>query len=261
MKKETSQNLLDDSFDKSFMLLCPINLNQTQNLIIPPVPPHLVRLSKTYNQIPNSIKKIDRLSSNDDLMIESTPHNPQFERKTIAAKTTIESKIQQEAQNFFRDSKFLGPNKILNFEEKSANSNGSRRVSQLIPDNAANNKYRKSHFNKEGINVFKVSDEKKKNKKIICLEKFLESAIFQILITTLIIYALFGTDIKFLCFNKDKDLSFDILTLISLIVFTLEIIISIVVKKDYLFSFFFWLDVFSTMTLILDLSWVDEALL
>lgn len=42
--------------------------------------------------------------------------------------------------------------------------------------------------------------------------------------------------------------------------FTIEIILSIICKKGYFNSFFFWLDLISTITLILDLTWVSDKL-
>lgn len=42
--------------------------------------------------------------------------------------------------------------------------------------------------------------------------------------------------------------------------FFLEIILSVYVKSDYFNSFFFWLDLISSVTLILDLTWVNEAI-
>ena len=54
-------------------------------------------------------------------------------------------------------------------------------------------------------------------------------------------------------FHKDADIFFDVLTIISLVVFAVEIIMSWIVKDDYKFSFFFWLDVISTLSLILDI--------
>merc|ERR1719456_1739103 len=43
-------------------------------------------------------------------------------------------------------------------------------------------------------------------------------------------------------------------------VFILEVICSSIGKEDYLFGFFFWLDLISTASLILDVSLVAEAL-
>ena len=45
-----------------------------------------------------------------------------------------------------------------------------------------------------------------------------------------------------------------------MLMFILEILISSFAKKEeYLFSFYFWLDFISTVSLILDISWVWDA--
>ena len=71
--------------------------------------------------------------------------------------------------------------------------------------------------------------------------------------TLLTIYALFGDDIRVMATTKSADTGFDAMTILCLVVFSIEIIMSILCKRDYLFSFFFWLDVVSTLSLILDI--------
>ena len=262
--KLASQDILDDSFDKSFINLC-----NNPNNAIPPNLPQISRFSKTYNQINFQTEKLEKLPSNDDITsakIVYTKESPHInlERKSLLAKTTVESNIFKiETNNYFKEGQVLTPqtpqNNVISPEIKGSSNDTSRRISQLVGEN--NKNYRKSHFNKEEVNVFKVLEEKQKNKCMKRLEDFLESSLFQSLITILIVYALFGSDIKILCFEKNDDISFNILTLISLTIFFMEIFLSILVKKNYVFSFFFWLDLVSTMTLFLDLSWVDEAML
>lgn len=52
--------------------------------------------------------------------------------------------------------------------------------------------------------------------------------------------------------NKD-DLYFDIVTITALVSFTIEITMSVMAKPGYVFSFFFWLDIMSTLSLIMDI--------
>ena len=40
--------------------------------------------------------------------------------------------------------------------------------------------------------------------------------------------------------------------------FSIEIILSVLCKKNYFLSFFFWLDILSTITLVFDLGWVNK---
>jgi len=81
----------------------------------------------------------------------------------------------------------------------------------------------------------------------------LDYSVFNFFITIITIYALFGDDSRVLFFNRPFDIYFDVITLIALFAFTFEITISVYAVKGYLFSFFFWLDVISTLSLILDL--------
>ena len=110
------------------------------------------------------------------------------------------------------------------------------------------------------VDVFKVKDEIK-NKWISRADWFLQSNVFQFPITLLTVYALFFGDVKFLISSKSDDDSFDALFFLSIACFSFEIIISMLVKKDYIFSFFFWLDITSTATLLFDLSMVSSNIL
>ena len=63
-----------------------------------------------------------------------------------------------------------------------------------------------------------------------------------------------------MAFDKNADLAFDILTIICLCVFSIEIIISVLAKPDYFMSFFFWLDLISTVSLILDIGLISSEI-
>lgn len=110
------------------------------------------------------------------------------------------------------------------------------------------------------IDVFKVS-EVIRSKRIIALENLIEGKGFQTVVTLFTLYALFAADLKYLISTKDSDDIWDSFTIFSLCIFSFEICCSIFYKKNYLLSFFFWLDVLSTITLIFDLSSVDSGLL
>jgi hypothetical protein len=60
--------------------------------------------------------------------------------------------------------------------------------------------------------------------------------------------------------DVNGDIVFDVITISCLVAFTFEIIITIIVKDDYLWSFFFFLDLISTISLILDISIVTNVL-
>lgn len=237
----------NDSFnDKSFLALCNPNLSQSY--------------CKTINllHLPPNLGEMPHFNSEENLkIVNKTAISVGFEKKKTLSKTVIlENKNPVTANNFFLDAKEISQGSKRDTEEKKCIF-----IRPVVRDDSqvvGNEKIlRKSHFKKEDVNVFKISEEKKKNSKVLKLEKLLDSYFFQIVITLMILYALFGTDFKFLSFSIENDVGFDIITIIAFVLFKMEIILSIFVKKDYLFSFFFWLDIISTMTLVLDLSWVD----
>ena len=229
-----SQENLDSSFDKSFMLLChhPNQAASQGNLL------NMHRVSKSFNHInipPSSnfekFGNMPKYASNDTEFMKNNilplPGRSHFERKSLMAKTMIstveKNKIKvmetnnfvKEDNNFVKDAKEARNVKVINLKEDDSRRNSAQIV---------NANYRKSHFNKEEVNVFKVSEEKKKSRRMLRLEQFLDSVLFQTLITTFIMYALFGSDFKFYFFSKSEDFVFDILTFLSLGIFSLEII-------------------------------------
>ena len=51
---------------------------------------------------------------------------------------------------------------------------------------------------------------------------------------------------------------FNYITITTMVVFGVEVIINTLGKQGYLFGFFFFLDVLSTVTLVLDLTYAAE---
>jgi class 3 adenylate cyclase len=88
-----------------------------------------------------------------------------------------------------------------------------------------------------------------------------DNKVFVFLTTVLTFYALIGDDMKLLTTNKPADSIFDIITIVCLFIFTIEITLSCLGKSDYFLGFFFILDVISTLTLLLDISVVSEFLM
>jgi len=85
-----------------------------------------------------------------------------------------------------------------------------------------------------------------------------DSKYFVFLCTVLTFYALIGEDVKLIATNKPSDSYFDAVTIFCLVVFSIEIMLSCIGKRDYFLGFFFTLDVVSTCTMVLDISSVSE---
>jgi len=67
-------------------------------------------------------------------------------------------------------------------------------------------------------------------------------------------YSLFCDDIRLLLFEKSADHTFMILTSIAMALFFVELILSSIGTEGYLFSFYYWLDLISTLSLITDIE-------
>ncbi|CAE7237316.1 cya [Symbiodinium natans] len=83
---------------------------------------------------------------------------------------------------------------------------------------------------------------------------------FTVLTTALTIYALFGDDFRLCVTHKQTDELFNVLTMIACLVFGIEIFAQSLGQEEYFLGFFFMLDFGSTVTLILDLTWVSREL-
>lgn len=110
----------------------------------------------------------------------------------------------------------------------------------------------------------KEDDEKLKAS---CLYKFQVSCagfvdhnVIQVLMTIVTIYALLGDDLKLLTTTIEADVYFTAATAISLVLFMLELILASIGKEDYFNSFFFWLDLVSTLSLVTDIPPIMDAI-
>lgn len=94
-------------------------------------------------------------------------------------------------------------------------------------------------------------------------KKQLQSAIdgpyISTFMTIITIWALFGDDIRLLATDKDADSGFEVVTIICLICFTIELVCLSLSKPGYSLGFYFWLDFVATASLILDIEAVYNA--
>ncbi len=94
-------------------------------------------------------------------------------------------------------------------------------------------------------------------KKII---DFLDNTYFTIFVSVVTLWALFGDDIRILAVDSSSDNVFYWLTISCFLIFSIEILLSWYAKDDYFNTFFFWLDLVSTASLLMDVGWVADAL-
>ena len=74
------------------------------------------------------------------------------------------------------------------------------------------------------------------------------------------LFALVGDDIRLWIFDKPADFTFNFGLLISFILFTTEILLNTVVIDEFKYSFFFWLDIIATLSVVIDIPWITDPL-
>ena len=91
---------------------------------------------------------------------------------------------------------------------------------------------------------------------MVKVEWFLDHWTISLLMTCITVYSLFFDDIRALAFPKKSDPVFYGFSTFSMVAFLIEIFLAAIVKDDYFLTFFFWLDVISTISMIPDIGWI-----
>ena len=81
-----------------------------------------------------------------------------------------------------------------------------------------------------------------------------------IVMTIIVLFSLFGDDIRVWTTPKVADPFFFAGYIISLLMFGIEILVKTVVDEEFKYSFFFWLDIVATLSLVLDVPWLFDPL-
>lgn len=76
--------------------------------------------------------------------------------------------------------------------------------------------------------------------------------------TVIIAYILFADDIRFIFFDKSKDIIFDSIYIFFLLILLAQMIIQSIVDRSYRNSFLFWMDTIALITSVLDVYMVYE---
>ena len=88
----------------------------------------------------------------------------------------------------------------------------------------------------------------------------MKSTPFSLFMSILTIYTIFAIDIDKGFFSQDASIYFSTVHLISMGIFTAEIICLTQTDPEYLFHFYFWIDIFSTLTMILEVIWIEDLM-
>jgi len=91
--------------------------------------------------------------------------------------------------------------------------------------------------------------------------EFLESRVFQLVLLISLFYALVFDDFATIVCGKSTNNMFDVVTLTVIFIFLVELLISSLYIKLYFGSYYFYLDLISMLSMIIDLNmlqrWMD----
>lgn len=93
------------------------------------------------------------------------------------------------------------------------------------------------------------------------MHKFIDHPKVQLILLIVTLYSLFADDYRILASGKQLDVIYDVFVIICLTVFAVEILIAAIWKPLYIKSYYFYLDIISTASLILDFSPVSNAII
>lgn len=88
----------------------------------------------------------------------------------------------------------------------------------------------------------------------------MSSTTYMLFMSVLTIYTIFAIDIDKGFFNHDASIFFSTVHVISMFIFVFEIIVTCIVEKDYFLQFYFWIDIFSTLMMTLQLIWIQDLM-
>ncbi|GBG32422.1 Adenylate cyclase, terminal-differentiation specific [Hondaea fermentalgiana] len=90
---------------------------------------------------------------------------------------------------------------------------------------------------------------------------FLEGRLWTTFISALTVFALFGDDLRVAVFAMSWDTFFDSVSLLALLAFTTELVVFTIAKPKYFRSFYFYLDILATVTMISDIGFIWNTIL
>ena len=104
-------------------------------------------------------------------------------------------------------------------------------------------------------------EDRKKDCFLFYVRALLNNPVYITWMTLITIYALFFDDIRLIAFPGEYDDYFFGVTLVGMILFFQEICMSTYATPRYKLSFFFWLDLVSTISMIPDCGWIWNAII
>lgn len=93
------------------------------------------------------------------------------------------------------------------------------------------------------------------------IRDFIDGKYVTILMSFITLWVLFGENIRLLAAAKSEDEGFFASYMVCLVMFILELILFSLFMEDYKFSFFFWLDLVATLSLLPDIPYILDPMI
>ena len=210
-----------------------------------PLPPLTLKPPQMYDNT-NTIKS--------DRGIKSESSVPPDPRRKISEKILEDLNISK--NNKFLVARPASPDNMRN-KRISKISTYSNKIEEIAEDHSFSSHSLESNEERIFTDESEVQKElEKATRAKVVIERILDSTYYSLYITIITIYALFFDDIRLIAFQKKDDDIFYGITTFVMACFIVEIILASYAKPHYFNSFFFWLDVVATISLITDIGWI-----
>ena len=204
------------------------------------------------------------LNHNSKSNLDILPHNRSSKLSTayISKRTgditsLISFKALEEKEILIMTSNGLGPHLqelgtgLVSIDHRSNMKNFISARQSLQPTSSRRTSSNVSERDPE-LDIFSINVPQNSSKSLNKIDKFLASAKWNIAIVFMTFYVLFIDDIRALTINPAYDLEIDVSLFLCIGVFIIEILLNMLVNVEYRWNFFFWIDVISTLTILLD---------
>lgn len=181
----------------------------------------------------------------------------------------ISDNVLQKDKNLI--SKNINENKKVednnNQEDISLRSNKGKETQENLLQTQDKSRRKSIIKQNNGSSILKISSsqgagqKKSRPKWKKKIDKFLDSPPVLIFMSILTLWALFMTDIQTAWISIEVDEAFNIIQCILLAFFGIEFILNCIAKEDYALSFFFWLDLIATISIIQDIDYIMDPIM
>jgi hypothetical protein len=92
------------------------------------------------------------------------------------------------------------------------------------------------------------------------LKHFLNHKYTNLIFMFVSIYSLFADDIRLVASYKSADPVFSTFAILVFLIFSVEIILTFLIDERYICGLYFWIDLVSTLSMLLDVHWIYDSI-